>query len=183
MKLTQEDIYFEDMSEENAVKVFQDDGYFKYKIRVNRYENLPKDGIFANSPETQFVAFLRKTEQPIGVVGFSKFQNFLLGSGIHIREGYRTKDGHPEVFDLLLDKLLQEKGSKTMVVAFSNPRAKSQYEKYGFNEINEEELPKEVLDEINEARAKGSTALQKLKLNNWWMTIKRNNNFLIYRRD
>ena len=182
MKLTQEDIYFEDMSEENAVKVFQDDGYFKYKVRVNRYKNLPKDGIFANSPETQFVAFLRKTEQPIGVVGFSKFQNFLLGSGVHIREGYRTKDGHPEVMNLLLDKLLKEKGSKTMVVAFSNPQAKGRYREYGFDEINEEELPKEILDEINEAGANGTTALQKLKLNNWWMTLKHGNKVLIYER-
>jgi len=182
MKLTQEDIYFEDMSEENAVKVFQDDGYYKYKVRVNRYENLPKDGIFANSPETQFVAFLTKTEQPIGVVGFSKFQNFLLGSGIHIREGYRKSDGHPEVIQLLLDKLLKEKGSKTMVVAFSNPQAKSRYKDNGFDEINEEELPKEILDEINEAKAKGTTVLQKLKLNNWWMTLKHGNKVLIYRR-
>lgn len=183
MKLTQEDIYFEDMSEENAVKVFQDDGYNEYKTRINRYQKLPTDGIFANSPETQFVAFLTKTEQPIGVVGYSKFEKFLLGSGVHIRRGYRQSDGYDGIFDLLLDKLLQEKGSKTMVVAFSHPKAMEKYRQYGFKEINEEKLPEDILDELEEAKANGTIgALQKLKLNNWWMTLKHGNKVLIYRR-
>jgi len=183
MKLTQEDIYFEDMSEENAVKVFQDDGYNEYKTRINRYQKLPTDGIFANSPETQFVAFLTKTEQPIGVVGFSKFQNFLLGSGVHVRRGYRKSDGYDGVFDLLLNELLKQKGSKTMVVAFSHPKAMEKYRQYGFKEINEEKLPEDILDELEEAKANGTIgALQKLKLNNWWMTLKHGNKVLIYRR-
>ena len=183
MKLTQEDIYFEDMSEENAVKVFQDDGYSEYKTRINRYEKLPTDGIFANSPETQFVAFLTKTEQPVGVIGFSKFENFLLGSGIHVRKGFKKEDGITGIARLLVNKLLDEKGSKTMVVSFTSEAAMGLYRSAGFGEIKQEELPKEILDELEVASGGDNlNALQKLKLNNWWMTLKHGNKVLIYRR-
>jgi predicted acetyltransferase len=107
-----------------------------------------------------------------------------LGSGVHIHKDYRKSNGVEGVFKLLLDKLLQEKGSKTMVISFAHPKAMDMYRSVGFKDINEKELPEEILSEIQEAESRGSVgALQKLKLNQWWMTIKRNSNFLIYRRD
>ena len=184
MKLSSDDIYFREMSEANAIKEFQDAGYSEYKPRTNRYKQLPSDGVFANSPATQFVAYYRKNDEPIGVIGYSKFQNFLLGSGVHIHKDYRKSNGVEGVFKLLLDKLLQEKGSKTMVISFAHPKAMDMYRSVGFKDINEKELPEEILSEIQEAESRGSVgALQKLKLNQWWMTIKRNSNFLIYRGD
>ena len=85
------DVEFKEMSEDDAVRVFTEDGYFQYSKRTQRYSKLPSDGIFATSPSTHFVLFEKDTGKPLGVVGYSQYKNILLGAGIHAREDMRGK--------------------------------------------------------------------------------------------
>ena len=85
------DVEFKEMSEDDAVRVFAEDGYFKYAKRTQRYSKLPSDGIFATSPSTHFVLFEKTTGKPLGVVGYSKYKNILLGAGIHTRKDMEGK--------------------------------------------------------------------------------------------
>jgi len=141
------DIKFKEMSEKKAVKAFQEDGYFDYQKRSMRYgSKLPKDSIWATAPATMFVAFYN--DKPIGVVGFSRHKGVLLGAGIHIREGFRKKDGYVGVGKALVDKLLSKKGSRTLFINIANPRASKLYLDAGFKDMNKEELPEDVREQL-----------------------------------
>ena len=89
-KIPANEITFREMSEEQAVKTFEDDKYFDYQKRAMRYgKKLPSDSIWATSPAKMFVAFYK--EKPIGVIGYSTYRKYLLGAGIHVRKEYRGK--------------------------------------------------------------------------------------------
>ena len=170
---SRDDVYFKAMSEEESVRVFIEDGYTKWKSRQNRYESLPKNGLFATNPSNHWVMFLKEGDKPIGVLGFAKHKEFLLGSGIHVREGYRLSNGKKGAFELLINKLIKEKGSRTLVASFANKKAMNEYKLRGFHSIKQDELPDEIIEEISIAEANGNKGtLQKYIDPVWWLTIK-----------
>lgn len=142
-KLLAKDITFQEMSENEAVKTFVEDGYTEYKKRKIRYgSNLPANSIWATNPATMFVAFYENT--PVGVVGFSEFKGVLLSAGIHLRKEFRGRG----IVGILVDKMIKEKGSKTLFANITNPRASAIYRSKGFKDMNKEELPQEIQDEL-----------------------------------
>ena len=166
-----DDVEFKEMSEEDAVRVFAEDGYFQYDKRSQRYKTYPTDGIFASSPSTHFVLFEKDTGKPLGVVGYSEYKNLLLGAGIHTRKDMQGKG----IGSLLANKIMQEKGSKLMVVSFSNPEAKNMYMRRGFKEVDFSKLPPEVAEEIK-AGEPDVEALSKMLMfiDNWWGVLRGN---------
>ena len=141
-KIPANEIIFREMSEEQAVKTFEDDGYFDYQKRRMRYgEKLPNDSIWATSPAKMFVAFYK--EKPIGVIGYSTYRKYLLGAGIHIRKEYRGIG----VSDILIKKIIKEKGNKTLLVNIGNEAISSTYRKNGFKDMEIESLPEELKQE------------------------------------
>ena len=165
------DVEFKEMSEDDAVRVFAEDGYFTYAKRSQRYKTYPTDGIFASSPSTHFVLFEKNTGKPLGVVGYSKYRNILLGAGIHTREDMKGKG----IGSLLINKIMQEKGSKLMVVSFSNPRAKDMYMRRGFKEVDFSKLPPEVVEEIKAGEPEVETLSKMLMfIDNWWGVLRGN---------
>lgn len=170
-KFEAKDITFKSMNESEASKEFVEDGYNEYQKRSMRYgPNLSKDSIWATSPATMFVAYYEDT--PVGVVGFSKYKKALLGAGIHIRKGYRKSDGHEGLADILLSKLLSEKGSKTLYINLTNPRAGELYRNAGFKDMKVESLPKEIQEELEGTNY--SDQVQKFLVleSGWWGVVK-----------
>ena len=88
-KFSASDISFREMSEDEAVKVFQDDGYFDYQKRRMRYRSMSRDSSWATAPATMFVAYYEN--KPVGVIGFSNYKGRLLGAGIHVRNEFRGR--------------------------------------------------------------------------------------------
>mgnify|MGYP005991404439 FL=1 len=86
-----DDIYFKIMSEDDAIQAFRKDGYDKYKSRVQRFRNIPKDGKFATQPSIHHMAYEKDTDKPVGVIGYAPYKEFLLGSGIHVRDTSRGR--------------------------------------------------------------------------------------------
>jgi len=170
-KFEAKDITFKTMNESEASKEFVEDGYNDYQKRSMRYgPNLTKDSIWATSPTTMFVAYYEDT--PVGVIGFSKYKKALLGAGIHIRKGYRKSDGHEGLADILLSKLLSEKGSKTLYINLTNPRAGELYRNAGFKDMKVESLPKEIQEELEGTNY--SDQVQKFLVleSGWWGVVK-----------
>ena len=141
-RFTANDISFQEMSEEDAVKTFQEDGYFDYQKRRMRFRTLSPDSIWATSPARMFVAFFEN--RPVGVVGFSQYKGALLGAGVHTRKDFRGRG----LLDILIDKAIQEKGSKTLYINIANSGIIDKYRGKGFKDMNVEELPEEVQSEI-----------------------------------
>jgi len=140
---TASDITFKEMSEERAVEVFQDDGYFDYQKRNMRYGKfLSRDSIWANTPARMFVAFSNET--PVAVIGFSRYKGFLLDAGVHVREGYRKRG----LGSVLLDKIINEKGNKTLLVNVANPAIVGSFRRKGFTDMIINEIPKELQEEL-----------------------------------
>lgn len=166
-KFEAKDITFKSMNESEASKEFVEDGYNDYQKRSMRYgPNLPKDSIWATSPASMFVAYYEDT--PVGVVGFSTYKKVLLGAGIHIRKEYRKKG----LADILLSKLLSEKGSKTLYINLTNPRAAEIYRNAGFKDMKVESLPKEIQEELEGTNY--SDQVQKFLVleSGWWGVVK-----------
>jgi len=166
-KFEAKDITFKSMNESEASKEFVEDGYNDYQKRSMRYgPNLSKDSIWATSPANMFVAYYKDT--PVGVIGFSTYKKVLLGAGIHIRKEYRKKG----LADILLAKLLSEKGSKTLYVNMTNPRASTLYRDAGFKDMKVESLPKEIQEELK--GTKYSDQVQKFLVleSGWWGVVK-----------
>lgn len=136
------DISFKQMSEEEAVNVFQDDGYFDYQKRAMRYRSISRDSSWATAPATMFVAYYE--DKPVGVIGFSKYKGKLLGAGIHVREEFRGRG----LSGILVDKIIAEKGSNTLYVNIANNKIASTYRGRGFGDMNINELPKESQQEL-----------------------------------
>jgi GNAT superfamily N-acetyltransferase len=136
------DITFKEMSEEGAVKEFQNHGYFDYAKRKMRYRSIPTDSVWATSPATMFVAYYEN--KPVGVIGFAKYKNVLLGAGVHVRKEYRGRG----LTTILIDKLLSEKGSTTLYVNIMNPNISSSYRRKGFTDMQEENLPEDAREAI-----------------------------------
>lgn len=146
---TESDITFKEMSEDAAVKAFNDDGYFDYVKRSMRYgPNLSRDSIWATAPATMFVAF--DGETPVAVCGIAKYKSVLLGAGIHTREGYKGKG----LFGLCVQKVLSEKGSKTLYINVANEKLAEQgsFRKRGFTDMKVEELPEEIREELKDTK-------------------------------
>ena len=142
---TESDITFKEMSEDAAVKTFQDDGYFDYEKRSMRYgPNLSKDSIWATAPARMFVAF--DGETPVAVCGIAKYKSVLLGAGVHTREGYKGKG----LFGLCVQKVLSEKGSKTLYINVANEKLAEMgsFRKRGFTDMQVEELPEDIQEEL-----------------------------------
>tara|TARA_R100001440_G_scaffold577_6_gene1826 strand:+ start:3090 stop:3608 length:519 start_codon:yes stop_codon:yes gene_type:complete len=142
-RITASEIIFREMSEEQAVKTFEEDGYFDYQKRAMRYgKYLPPDSIWANAPAKMFVAYYE--DKPVGVIGFSKHKGKLLGAGIHVRKEFRGRG----LSALFVDKIISEKGSKTLYVNIANDKIATIYRDRGFNDMNISELPKEIQEEL-----------------------------------
>ena len=168
-KYSMDDVYFKVMSEGESIRVFTDDGYDGWEARNIRYNQLPKNGLFAKTPSKHWVMFLKEGDKPIGVLGFASYKGFLLGSGIHVRKEYRNRGLMP----LLFKKLIQEKGSKTLLASFANADAFGYYERMGFHTIQEKDIPEDIMDELSIAQANGAAGtLQKYIGSKWWFTIK-----------
>jgi len=166
-KFEAKDITFKSMNESEASKEFVEDGYNDYQKRSMRYgPNLSKDSIWATSPASMFVAYYEDT--PVGVIGFSTYKKVLLGAGIHIRKEYRKKG----LADILLSKLLSEKGSKTLYINLTNPRAAEIYRDAGFKDMKVESLPKEIQEELEGTNY--SDQVQKFLVleSGWWGVVK-----------
>ena len=146
-KITAGEITFEQMSEEQAVKTFQEDAYFEYNKRRVRYgDSLPPNSIWATIPATMFVAFYKGT--PVGIVGFSRYKGVLLGAGVHIRREYRGRG----LLDILIDKAIKEKRSRTLYINIANQRIANNYRAKGFKDMNKDELPEDVKQELGDIR-------------------------------
>mgnify|MGYP002623244381 FL=1 len=141
-RFSSSDIAFKEMSEEEAVKEFQNDGYFDYAKRRMRYRSIPTDSVWATAPARMFVAYYEN--KPVGVIGFSKHKNVLLGAGVHVRSEYRGRG----LTGILIDKMLSEKGSTTLYINIMNPNVSSSYRKKGFVDMKEETLPEDAREAI-----------------------------------
>lgn len=130
------------MSEEKAVKTFVDDGYDEYQKRSMRYRSISPDSVWASAPATMFMAYYKN--KPVGITGFSKHKDVLLGAGIHVRKEFRGKG----LTGILIDKLLSEKGSKTIYINIMNPAVSSSYRRRGFVDMKEENLPDDAREAI-----------------------------------
>ena len=164
------DITFREMSEEDAVKAFQDDGYFNYKKRTMRYgKDLSRDSKWATAPERMFVAFDGDT--PVAVCGIAKYKGKLLGAGIHTRDEYKGRG----LFGLCVKKVLSEKNG-TIYINVANPRLVDSFRRRGFTDMQTSELPEDIQEELK--GTKYEDQVQKwLKSNNtagWFDMIKSN---------
>tara|TARA_R110000796_G_scaffold19627_5_gene58925 strand:+ start:8932 stop:9738 length:807 start_codon:yes stop_codon:yes gene_type:complete len=136
------DITFREMSEEDAVKVFQDDGYFNYKKRTMRYgKDLSRDSKWATAPERMFVAFDGDT--PVAVCGIAKYKGKLLGAGIHTRDEYKGRG----LFGLCVKKVLSEKNG-TIYINVANPNLVGSFRRRGFTDMQVGELPEDIQEEL-----------------------------------
>jgi len=142
-RFSKSDISFKEMTEEEAVRVFVEDGYYDYvkrKVRYGKY--LPPDSIWATAPAKMFVAFYQN--KPVGVIGLATFKNALLMAGTHVRREYRKRG----LSRILVDKMLENKGSKTI---YANPVLISfakQLRDSGFKDMEKETLPEEIQEEL-----------------------------------
>lgn len=142
-KIPANEITFREMSEEQAVKTFEDDGYFDYQKRTMRYgKNLPPDSLWAKAPATMFVAYYNN--KPVAVIGFAKYKRFLLDAGVHVREEFRGRG----LGSILLDKIISEKGNKTLLVNIANPQISGSFRRKGFKDMEMDKLPQELRDEF-----------------------------------
>jgi len=142
-KYSKDDIEFKEMSEGEAVAAFVKDGYDEYTKRSVRYgSNLSPDSEWAKAPAKMFVAF--NNDKPVGVVGFSEYKNVLLGAGIHIRKDERRKG----LFSILVDKVLSEKGSKTLYINVAKEGLGESYRRKGFKDMEKDELPQDIQEEL-----------------------------------
>ena len=143
MRIRPNEVTFREMSEEEAVKTFVDDGYDKYQKRSMRYgKYLPSDSIWATAPARMFVAFYEN--KPVAVIGLAEFKNALLMAGTHVREEYRRRG----LSEILVDKMLKHKGSKTI---YANPVSAAFGKKlrdFGFKDMDVKTLPKEIQEEL-----------------------------------
>ena len=170
-RLESKDITFKKMSEDEASKKFLDDGYTEFQKRRMRYgPNLSKDSIWATTPATMFMAYYKN--KPIAVIGFSKYKKALLGAGIHIRKGYRKSDGYEGLADILLDKLLKEKGNKTLYINLTNERASKLYRNAGFKDMEVESLPKEIQEELEGTNYNDQVQKFLVLESGWWKVVK-----------
>ena len=142
-RITANEVTFREMSEEEAVKAFVEDGYDEYKKRTMRYgKYLPSDSIWATAPARMFVAFYE--DKPVAVIGLAEFKNALLMAGTHVRREYRKRG----LSQILVDKMLENKGSKTI---YANPVSAAFGKKLrdsGFKDMKKETLPKEIQEEL-----------------------------------
>tara|TARA_R100001163_G_scaffold64403_2_gene58537 strand:- start:663 stop:1511 length:849 start_codon:yes stop_codon:yes gene_type:complete len=136
------DISFRQMSEEEAVNAFQDDGYFDYRKRTMRYRSMSRDSSWATAPATMFVAYYE--DKPVGVIGFSKHKGKLLGAGIHVRKEFRQRG----LSGILVDKIVSEKGSNTLYVNIASDKIANTYRDRGFGDMNINELPEDSRQDL-----------------------------------
>jgi GNAT superfamily N-acetyltransferase len=166
VRLTSQDITFKTMSEDDAVIAFQDDGYFDYSKRRLRYRSVPKDSVWATAPATMFVAF--HEGKPVGVAGFSEYRGILLGAGIHVRKEYRGRG----VGGILIDKVIKEKGGKTLYINIMNSNVVDAYRKRGFRDMNKENLPAEITQPLEGIEFADQVQKWMVLESSWWGMLK-----------
>lgn len=167
-RFTASDISFKEMSEEEAVKTFQKDGYFDYAKRAARYKTLPTESVWARSPATMFVAFYNET--PVGVIGFAPYGKYLLGAGVHVRKEYRGRGLTP----LLVSEMLRNKGGKKILVNIANKDIANTYRNAGFKDMDIGTLPAEVKEGAIIGREAGFEQVEKFMLHeSGWFEILR----------
>jgi GNAT superfamily N-acetyltransferase len=167
-RFTAGDISFKEMSEEEAVKTFQEDGYFDYAKRAARYKTLPTESVWARSPATMFVAFYNET--PVGVIGFAPYGKYLLGAGVHVRKEYRRRGLTP----LLIDEMLRHKGGKKILVNIANKNIANTYRSAGFKDMDIGTLPAEVKEGAVIGREAGFEQVEKFMFHeSGWFEILR----------
>ena len=131
------------MSEDDAVRTFIDDGYYEYQKRKMRYGDfLPSDSIWATAPARMFVGFLE--DKPVGVIGFAPYKGVLLSAGAHIRREFRKRN----LLEQLVEKILKEKGNKTLFINLTNPNIADLYRRFGFKDMDKDKLPIEIQEEL-----------------------------------
>tara|TARA_R110002051_G_scaffold240281_1_gene300822 strand:- start:270 stop:812 length:543 start_codon:yes stop_codon:yes gene_type:complete len=174
-KYTIDEIAFEEMSEDKAVTIFKQDGYTKYKKRKDRYKVLSKEGAWQKNPATMFMVFNKETHKPMGVIGFSIYNaDLVLGAGLHVREGERRRGlaGH------LVDKIIEEKGGRTLIAIFVSDEAFNAYTNRGFKPVEDIHLPDDIRNDIGEAEIssnyKGTLEKFLMLKDNWFLMLKRN---------
>ena len=139
------DVTFRELSEDKAVEVFMKDGYTEYQKRSMRYGKfLPANSIWAKTPATMFVAYFEG--RPVGVIGYSRYKGLLLDAGVHVRKEYRGRG----LGSILLDKIIKEKGKNTLLVNIANSDIINAYRKKGFIDMDKDNIPEELLEELNE---------------------------------
>jgi len=166
-----DDIYFKTVSEDEAIQIFTKDGYTGFKSRANRFRNTPKDGKFATQPSVHHIAYEKDTDKPVGVIGYAPYKEFLLGSGIHVRDTSRGKG----LMKLLFREMIRVKGNRKLIVNFSSKVAMKHYLSEGFRQLDESELPDELINEISIGAANGNVGtLEKYYIHSssWWAAIK-----------
>lgn len=167
-RFTASDISFKEMSEEEAVKTFLEDGYFDYSKRAARYKTLPTESVWARSPATMFVAFYNET--PVGVIGFAPYGKYLLGAGVHVRKEYRGRGLTP----LLVDEMLRNKGGKKILVNIANKNIANTYRSAGFKDMDIGALPAELKEGATIGREAGFEQVEKFMLHeSGWFEILR----------
>lgn len=141
-KYSSADIDFKEMSEDEAVKIFQQDGYFGFNKRSMRYKQLSSDSLWATAPARMFVAF--DGETPVAVCGMAKYKHTLIDAGYHTRKEYEGRG----LFNLCVEKIISEKGSKTIYITVGNASLGSAFRSKGFTDMVRTELPKELQEEL-----------------------------------
>jgi len=167
-RFTASDISFREMSEEEAVKAFQQDEYFDYSKRAARYRTIPTESVWARTPATMFVAFYKET--PVGVIGFAPYGKYLLGAGVHVRKEYRERGLVP----ILVEEMLRNKGGKKILVNIANKKIADTYRRAGFKDMEIGTLPSEVREGAVIGRDAGFEQVEKFMLHeSGWFEVLR----------
>ena len=144
-RIQPKEVTFRRLSEKKAVEEFLKDGYTEYQKRSMRYGKfLSADSIWARAPAIMFVAYFE--ERPVAVIGYSRYRGLLLDAGVHVRRKYRGRG----LGSILLDKIIEEKGNKTLLVNIANSDIIDSYRRKGFIDMDKDNIPEELLEELNE---------------------------------
>jgi len=180
MKYTDTDIRFEEMPEHQVVETFREDGYTKFEKRSDRGTFLPYDSLWYTEPARMFMAF-NPEDKPVGVIGFAPLGKFAMGAGIHTR---RPEGRGVGLMPILVNKLLQEKGSAKLFINFASKPAADYYRSVGFNDVDLENLPEDLPEQMKRELLQASKhpklieQLQKTMMYSvpqWFDTLKRGN--------
>jgi len=166
---TDADITFKEMSEEDAVKTFQDDGYFKYKKRTMRYgKDLSRDSKWATAPARMFVAF--DGEKPVAVCGIARYKGKSLGAGVHTRNGFTGRG----LFGLCVKKVLSEKNG-TIYINVANPNLVDSFRRRGFTDMQVSELPEDIQEELKGTKYEDQVQKWLKSKGIWFDMVKKSN--------
>ena len=182
-----EEIEFKEMPEFQVDAAFREDGYDGWRKRSERGQLLPFDSTWYTTPARMFLAISKVEDEtkdrPVGVIGFAPIGDgrYAMGAGIHTRVPIgRKRDLAP----ILIDKLLEEKGSSKIFINFTSAAAVKLYRNAGFHDIDLENLPEDLPEHMKIELLQASKhpklieQLQKTMMYSvpqWFDTLKRGN--------